>query len=114
MGSVRASLIISVALMTAVSGCGRGPFEVKVDKIKVDGSQKLADVEQIMGGKGTEIPNSALSKEDDAKTGKVFTSIADQLKGNRKLAKPGSSALAELTVPDENGTEVKWIRWDHE
>jgi hypothetical protein len=109
----RPAFTIAIAILACLSGCSRGPFEQKWDKLRDDGSQTLADVEEIMGGKGTEIANTALAKEDEGmKNQGVFASIAEAYKGKRKLLKPGAQVLAEQTIADEDGAEVKWHRWD--
>jgi hypothetical protein len=103
-----AVLIVSVAGMSGCGGDSR--FVESFYKVKGDGTESVADVEKTIGSKGKEILNSDIAKEDNAATGNVFADRAEMFKGKRKLGK-GKTAN-DVTVPDENGMEVKWIRWD--
>jgi hypothetical protein len=103
--------VICMAMCSCLSACGggggkgggdKGPVtRANFDKILADGSGNLAAVETIMGGKGTELPKETWKKHE-------INPNALPFKGKIKVVKVGD----ELRVmPDDEGTEVKVVRW---
>ena len=105
--------LVGLAACSCLSGCrnesGGGdtkdPFTAKCDRIKTDGSQNQADVETVMGAKGTEVPKEAWSK---------YGGIGIDPKAvpftKSKLVKENDNKFK--AVADENGTQAKVFRWE--
>ena len=106
--------LVGIAACSCVSGCKPGPlpkdpFMAKIDRISLDGSQSLADVETIMGAKGMEVPKEVW--EVWKKGGNGIDPAAPPF-AKSKLVKDGDNKFK--AVADESGTEAKVFRWEAE
>lgn len=100
---------IGLAGCLCLSGCGGGGDKAPVtkanfEKIKADGSENLATVETIMGGKGTDLPKEAWKKHGIDPDTTPFR--------KSKLVKGDDNKVT--VVADDNGTQAKVFRWGDE
>jgi hypothetical protein len=98
-------LVVCLSLAGCRGGGGGGGggtvTKANFDKIVADGSENLAAVEAIMGGKGTELPKEAWKKYDINPNALPFRK-ANLVKGDDNKF---------TVVADDNGSEAKVFRW---